>query len=91
MIELISVTNNNVKHFAAVGITVAELPVKNLGTGSTCIMLDNGKKYIYFEGNESWYEDHSGSGGGGGGDVKGVFSIDPEMVNFIDYDGTVVE
>ena len=66
MIELISVTNNNVKHFAAVGITVAELPVKNLGTGSTCIMLDTGKKYIFFEGNESWYEDHSGSGGGGG-------------------------
>ena len=33
MIELISVTNNNVKHFAAVGITVAELPVKDLGTG----------------------------------------------------------
>ena len=91
MIELISVTNNNVKHFAAVGITVAELPVKNLGTGSTCTMLDTGKKYIFFEGNESWYEDHSGSGGGGGGDVKGVFSIDPEMVNFIDYDGTVVE
>ena len=91
MIELISVTNNNVKHFAAVGITVAELPVKDLGTGSTCMMLDTGKKYIYFEGNESWYEDHSGSGGGGGGDVKAALSIDPEMVNFIDYDGTVVE
>ena len=50
MIELISVTNNNVKHFAAVGITAAELPVKDLGTGSTCMMLDTGKKYIYFEG-----------------------------------------
>ena len=51
MIELISVTNNNVKHFAAVGITAAELPVKDIGTGSTCMMLDTGKKYIYFEGN----------------------------------------
>lgn len=91
MIELISVTNNNVKHYAAVGITVAELPVKDLGTGSTCMMLDTGKKYIFFEGNESWYEDSSGSGGGGGGDVKEILSIDPEMVNFIDYDGTVVE
>ena len=49
MIELISVTNNNVKHFAAVGITVAELPVKNLGTGSTCIMLDTGKNISFLK------------------------------------------
>ena len=48
MIELISVTNNNVKHYSAVGITAAELPVKDLGTGSTCMMLDTGKKYIFF-------------------------------------------
>lgn len=87
MIELISVTNNNVKHFAAVGITVSELPVKDLGTGSTCMMLDTGKKYIYFEGNGSWYEDKTGNSGG----VKEGLSIDPDMVNFIDYDGTVVE
>ncbi|MDY2595581.1 MAG: leucine-rich repeat domain-containing protein [Oliverpabstia sp.] len=91
MIELISVTNNNVKHYAAVGITAAELPVKDLGTGSECKMLDTGKKYIFFEGSRSWYEEPSGSGGGGGGEVKAALSIHPELVNFIDYEGTVVE
>lgn len=91
MIELISVTNNNVKHYAAVGITAEELPVKELGTGSTCMMLDTGKKYIYFEGNESWYEDKSGGAKGGGGETGAGILLDPEMVNFIDYDGKVVE
>lgn len=79
------------KHFAAVGVGISDLPVENMGTGSTCHMLDTGKKYIYFEGNESWYEDKSGGEKGGGGETGAGILLDPEMVNFIDYDGKVVE
>lgn len=56
MIELVYVSNNNAKHFVAVGITEGELPSeKGLGAGATCRMLDTGQFYIYHALTEKWY------------------------------------
>lgn len=76
MLECIYVTLNNVKHFAGAGIIEADLPTKNLSTGSSCLMLDSGDKYIFHKGTGKWYrQKKSSSGESGGGDsapVKGV-------------------
>lgn len=56
MIELMYVSNNNAKHFVAVGIPEEDLPLEQeLGAGSTCRMLDTGQFYIYHAGTGKWY------------------------------------
>lgn len=67
MIRCIFVSNVNVKHFLAVGVSDSELPVEDLDTGSVCYMADTKKLYVFHSGTGKWYEQPMGTSTGGGG------------------------
>lgn len=67
MIRCIFVSNVNVKHFLAVGISDSELPVDDLGTGSVCYMADTKKLYVFHGGTGQWYEQPMDTSSGGSG------------------------
>lgn len=72
MIECVYVTNDNVRHYAASGINPEDLPTGGVGTGSSCLMLDTGERWIFHAGTGTWYLQPSGGSGGGYTPVRGV-------------------
>lgn len=72
MIECVYITNNNVRHYAASGITSEDLPTEGIGTGSSCLMLDKQERWIFHAGTGTWYLQPSEESGGGYTPVRGV-------------------
>lgn len=64
MIKCVYVTNDNVKHYAAAGISAADLPLEDVGTGSACAMLDTGERYIFHRGVKQWFKQPNVQSGG---------------------------
>lgn len=77
MIELIYTSNDGVKHFMAVDATVDDLPT-DVRTGSDCLMVDTGERYVFHQGTGKWYLQKS-EGGGGGEAVVETREVMPEI------------
>lgn len=73
MIELIYTSHDGVKHFMAVDAAVADLP-NDVRTGSDCLMVDTGEKYMFHQGTRQWYLQKS-EGGGGGKELPEVWRL----------------
>lgn len=92
MIECMYVTNDRVCHFLAVGVTVEELPVSGIGTGSSCWMADLKKKYIFHAYTGQWYEQPEGSGKPGYTPVRGVdYWTEEDIAAIKEYVETMIE
>ena len=61
------------KHFADIALKSTDAkPTEGIATGAVCVEADTGKKFMYDEGTQTWYEISAGGGGGGGGGGVGT-------------------